>query len=138
MIYLLDTNVICEATAKLPDPQALAWCETHADEACLSCVSLGEVWKGIHLLPEGRRKRTLGEWVEGIENDYADRMLDLDADVLKAWGKLYAKHEAKGFNMGILDSLLAATALVHGLIVATRNTGDFPDDVKTVNPWKTV
>ncbi|MDZ4287847.1 MAG: type II toxin-antitoxin system VapC family toxin [Prosthecobacter sp.] len=136
MTYLLNTNVICEATAKRPDPHVLAWTEAHAHECCLSCVSLGEVWKGIHLLPEGKRKQAITRWADGIENDFADRVLDLDKAVLKIWGKLYAKHEAKGYNMGILDSLLAATALTHDLTVATRNTGDFPKDVKTLNPWE--
>ncbi len=135
MTYLLDTNVICEATAKKPDTKVLEWSEAHANECCLSCVTLGEVWKGIHLLPEGRRKQAISQWATGIESDFAERIIDLDAEVLKVWGKLYAKHEAKGFNMGIIDSLLAATALVHELVVATRNAGDFPKDVKTVNPW---
>ena len=131
MTYLLDTNVICEATARQPDARALAWSETHADDCCLSCVSLGEIWKGIHLLPEGKRKQALARWAAEIEHDFSDRVIDLNAEVLKAWGKLYAKHEAKG----ILDSLLAATAQVHDLIVVTRNTDDFPREVKTVNPW---
>lgn len=135
MTYLLDTNVICEATAKYPNARVLAWSEAHADQCFLSCVSLGEIWKGIYLLPEGKRKQAISHWAAGIEADFADRMIDLDTSVLNVWGKLYAKHEALGSNMGILDSLLAATALVHGLSVATRNTGDFPSEVKTVNPW---
>lgn len=137
MTYLLDTNVICEATARLPDACVLAWSESHADECCLSCVSLGEIWKGIHLMPEGKRRRAISHWAARIEDDFSDRVLVLDSKILKAWGKLYARHEAKGFNMGILDSLLAATALVHDLMIATRNTADFPREVKTVNPWKT-
>lgn len=136
MTYLLDTNVLCETTAKRPDPSVVAWGEAHADDCCLSCVTLGEIWKGIHLLPEGKRKQAVSAWVSGIENDFSDRVLTLDGRILKEWGRLYAKHEAKGFNMGILDSLLAATALVHGLTVATRNTADFPPEVLTINPWK--
>jgi len=136
MIYLLDTNVICEATAKRPEARVLAWIEAHTYESCLSCVSLGEIWKGIHLLPEGKRKQVISQWASGIENDFAAHVLDLDSRTLKQWGRLYAAHEAKGFNMGIFDSLLAATALVHDLTVATRNTEDFPREIKTVNPWK--
>ena len=136
MTYLLDTNVICEATSRQPDARALAWTEAHGDDCCLSWVSLGEIWKGIHLLPEGKRKQAIMRWATEIEKDFSDRVIDLDAEVLKAWGKLYAKHEARGFNMGILDSLLAATAQVHDLIVVTRNTDDFPRELKTVNPWK--
>jgi predicted nucleic acid-binding protein len=136
MNYLLDTNVVCEATAKQPDLKVLAWCERHAGECVLSCVTLGEIWKGIHLLPEGKRRTAFAVWAEGIERDFQNVTLALDAKTLKAWGNLYAKNEAKGFNMSVLDSLIAATALVHGLTIVTRNGRDFPPDVKTVNPWK--
>lgn len=136
MKFLLDTNVVCEATAKLPEAAVLTWIETHAHECFLSSVSLGEIWKGLHRLPEGRRKRGLVQWADGLESDFAEQILGLDTTTLKAWGKLYAKHEAKGFNMDVMDSLIAATALVNQLTVVTRNTGDFPTEVKTFNPWK--
>ncbi len=135
MTFLLDANVVCEATAKRPDARVLAWCEVHAHESCLSCVSLGEIWKGIHLLAATRRREALIAWVDDLERDFSDRILALDRPVLRRWGELYARHEAKGFNMGILDSLLGATALTHGLTVATRNMADFPKEVRTVNPW---
>jgi toxin FitB len=136
MKYLLDTNVVCEATGKHPEATVLAWIENHAHDCFLSSVSLGEIWKGLHRLPDGRRKRGLVEWAEGLESDFAGQILGLDTATLKSWGKLYAKHEAKGFNMDVMDSLIAATALVHQLTVVTRNTADFPTDVKTCNPWK--
>lgn len=135
MNYLLDTNVICEATAKLPETTVLAWIEAHAHECFLSSVSLGEIWKGLHRLPEGKRKRGLVRWAEGLESDFSEQILGLDTITLKAWGKLYAKHEAIGFNMDVMDSLIAATALVHQLTVVTRNMADFPSDVETFNPW---
>ena len=135
MAYLLDTNVVCEGTAKQPEARVLAWIEAHAHKCFLSSVSLGEIWKGLHRLPEGKRKRGLMQWAEALENDFAAQTLGLDTPTLKAWGKLYAKHEAKGFNMDVMDSLIAATALVRQLTVVTRNTSDFPSDVKTVYPW---
>jgi predicted nucleic acid-binding protein len=136
MKYLLDTNVVCEATAKHPEATVLAWTETHADECFLSSISLGEIWKGLYRLPEGKRKRALSRWVDGLESDFAEQILGLDTMTLKSWGKLYAKHEAKGFNMDVMDSLIAATALEHQLTVVTRNTADFPADVNTFNPWR--
>ena len=99
-------------------------------------MSLGEIWKGLHRLPEGKRKRALMQWADDLENDFGDQILGLDTVTLKSWGRLYAKQEAKGFNMDVMDSLIAATALVHHLTVVTRNTVDFPADVKTFNPWK--
>ncbi len=135
MTYLLDTNVVSEAMARQPEPTVMAWCEAHMAECGLSCVTLGEIWKGIQLLPEGKRKKSYAVWAEGIERDYGNVCLPLDTAVLKEWGRLCGKHQAKGRNLGILDSLIAATAILHGLIVVTRNTADFPPEVKTVNPW---
>ena len=136
MKYLLDTNVVCEATAKHPHATVLAWIEAHAHECFLSSVSLGEIWKGLHRLPEGKRKRGLVRWADGLESDFTEQILGLDTMTLKSWGKLYVKHEAIGFNMDVMDSLIAATALVHQLTVVTRNTADFPEDVKIFNPWR--
>lgn len=136
MKYLLDTNVVCEGTAKRPEARVLAWIETHAYECFLSSVSLGEIWKGLHRLPEGKRKRALVHWADGLESDFAEQILGLDTMTLKLWGKLYAKHEAKGFNMDVMDSLIAATAQAHQLTIVTRNTADFPADVKMFNPWR--
>ena len=135
MRYLLDTNAICEATAKNPEASVLKWIDDNTDECALSCVSLGEIWKGLHRMPEGKRKRTLTRWADELESDFSKQILSLDTTTLKIWGKLYAKHEAKGFNLDVMDSLIAATALAHGLTVVTRNTIDFPQDVKIFNPW---
>lgn len=136
MKFLLDTNVVCEATSKHPDAGVLKWCGKHGEQSALSCVTLGEIWKGIHLMPEGKRKSAIASWATSLESDFREAILPLDSETLKIWGRLYAKHEAKGFNMTVIDSLIAASALTHGLIVVTRNTRDFPPEVKCVNPWK--
>ncbi len=136
MRYILDTNVVCEATAKHPETNVLEWIDAHAHESLLSSVTLGEIWKGIHRLPEGKRKLGLKRWVEELEQDFSQQCLGLDTVTFKIWGKLYAEHEAKGFQLDVMDSLIAAQALEHKLIVATRNTADYPADVMTCNPWK--
>jgi len=82
MRYLLDTNVVCEATAKLPESCVLGWIEAHAHECYLSCMSLGEIWKGLHRLPDGKRKRALLQWAEGLESDFAGQVLALDTNTL--------------------------------------------------------
>ena len=82
MRYLLDTNVVCEATAKLPESCVLGWIEAHAHECYLSCMSLGEIWKGLHRLPDGKRKRALLQWAEGLESDFAGQVLELDTNTL--------------------------------------------------------
>lgn len=135
MKYLLDTNVVFESTAKQPDASSLGWIDKHTNESFLSCVSLGEIWKGLHRLPEGKRKRNLVAWADGLERDFSEVIIGLDASTLKIWGELYARQEARGYKLDVMDSLIAAQALEHGLIVVTRNTSDFPPEVKTINPW---
>jgi len=71
-----------------------------------------------------------------LESKFTEQILGLDTMTLKSWGKLYSKHEAKGFKMDVMDSLIAATALVHNLTVVTRNTANFPADVPLFNPWR--
>ncbi len=136
MKYLLDANVVCEATARNSQATVLAWIEAHAHECFLSSVSLGEIWEGLHRLPEGKRKRGLVRWADGLESDFTEQILGLDTMTLKSWGELYAKHEAIGFNMDVKDSLIAATALARQLTVVTRNTADFPAEMKVFNPWR--
>lgn len=96
----------------------------------------GKFGKDCIACRKGSGNRGLILWAESLEHDFSEQLLGLDTITLKAWGKLYAKHEAHGFNMDVMDSLIAATALVHHLTVVTRNTPDFPTDVKTKNPWK--
>ena len=64
------------------------------------------------------------------------RVLPLNRDVLIAWGQLCGTHEATGRRWPVVDSLLAATALVHGLTIVPRNTDEFPPEVTTFTPWK--
>jgi len=135
MRFLLDTNVISEGVSKAPDAKVLAWLETHAEECALSSLSLGEIWKGIHLLPTGKRKTALMRWADGVASDFSTVTLVLDSDVLHVWAKLCAKHEAKGNNLCVMDSLLAATAISHGLTLVTRNTKHVPPEVPVLNPW---
>lgn len=135
MAYLLDTNVVSEAASRNPEPKVIAWCEAHSRESHLSGITLGEIWKGIHLMAEGKRKASLAAWVLALEAGLMHPPLMLDSATFKIWGELYAKNERAGYNLGILDSLLAATAIEHGLTIVTRNTADFPPEVTTLNPW---
>ena len=83
MKYLLDTHVVCEATSRHPEKAVLAWIEAHAHECFLSSISLGEIWKGLHRLPEGRRKRSLLQWADDLENEFSRQILGLDTATLK-------------------------------------------------------
>ena len=135
MAYLLDTNVLSESSNPRPEERVMKWLDAHDHELHLSTVSLGEIVKGIELLPQGKRRKEITVWFERLAHWANDRLLAPNAEVMQAWGKLCAKHERKGRRLPVLDSLIAATALSHGYILVTRNTQDYPPDVPVLNPW---
>jgi predicted nucleic acid-binding protein len=121
--YLVDANVLSEMTRKAPQPRVLAWLRRHETELAVSPVVLGEIEFGILLLPAGRRRTRLQHWfAEGIQRM---RTLDLDRHAASAWSRLLARLRKAGHAMPVKDSLIAATALAHGLVVATHSTRDF-------------
>ncbi|MFA5083258.1 MAG: type II toxin-antitoxin system VapC family toxin [Hydrogenophilaceae bacterium] len=138
MSYLIDTNVISELVKPLPDANVLRWFEGISDHALhLSVLSLGEIRKGVELMPASARREKLRLWLEqDLPGWFEDRLLPVSAPVADRWGRLLAE---AGRPVPAVDSLLAATALGHGLRLVTRNTGDFQfAGLDVVNPWETV
>jgi hypothetical protein len=136
MSYLVDANVLSEATRRQPDANVLSWLERHDAELHVSTLTFAEIVKSIHLLAHGKKQRNLAAWFEELVASFAGRVLPVDESVAHAWGVFYAKHQRRGRLLSSFDSLLAATALVHGLTLATRNAVDFPDDVSVIDPWQ--
>lgn len=136
MRYLLDTNVLSEGVKRWPDPGVASWLVQHEAGAAISELTLGELTKGAYFLSDGPKRQRLLAWIAEVAESFDDRVLPLNRDVLIAWGQLCGTHEATGRRWPVLDSLLAATALVHDLTIVTRNTDDFPPEVTTLTPWK--
>jgi predicted nucleic acid-binding protein len=132
--YLVDANVLCEATKPHPDTRVVEWLRHHEREIVVDPIVLGEVHFGILLLPAGNRRRQLERWFgEGVKRIHC---LPWDASTGLRWAGLLADLRAEGRTMPIKDSLIAATALVHTLVVVTRNTRDFQSaGVKVLNPF---
>ncbi len=123
MRFLVDANVLSEPTRPVPDPRVLAWLRAHESELAVNPVILGELEYGILLLPPGRRRKRLEPWFsEGMRRL---RVVDLDAATASVWARLLAALKRRGQAMPVKDSLIAATALAHRLVVATRNVTDF-------------
>ena len=138
MSFLLDTNVICEPTRKNPSARVLAWLDAQPEESLfLSVITTGEIRRGILLLDDGKKRRALLRWLEAeIEQRFGPRILSADAVVLAKWAELQARCTRAGTPLPVMDSLLAATALAHGLTLATRNTADFhASGVGVRDPW---
>jgi len=134
--FLLDTNVISEFGATTPNPAVLAWLNLTPTQECrISVVTIGELQAGVTKLEARGRTRRAGqirEWIDALESQWANRILPIDIETAKAWGAL----RGAGRTMPMVDSLLAATAIVHDLSVVTRHTKDFEDTgVRLINPW---
>lgn len=138
MPYLLDTNVVSEAIKARPAPRVVAWLAGQAEGTVyLSVLTMGEVEQGIARSPNPERAARLGRWVvEELVPQFRGRLLPVDAEVMKMWGQITGRAILQGHNVGVIDSMLAATAIVHGLTLATHNLKDVAMlPVYTLNPW---
>jgi predicted nucleic acid-binding protein len=132
--YLLDTNIVSETRKRNADGRVIAFLSA-ADPGALfvSVLTLGELRRGVVA-----KRRTdavaagqLGSWVDGIEMTFADRVLSIDTATSRRWGELSA-----GRSLPVVDTLIAATAITHGLILVTRNTRDVQaTGVTLLDPW---
>lgn len=131
--YLVDANVLSEATKPDPDPRVVEWLRRSERDLAVDPIILGEIRFGILLLQRGRRRTRLERWFEeGVARLHC---LPWDAWTGLRWAKLLASLRASGRAMPIKDSLIAATALTHDLALATLNRRDFEAaGVTLVNP----
>ncbi len=134
MTYLVDANVLSEPTRPEPSARVVGWLRAHERDLVVDPIILGEVRFGIQRLPAGKRRRRLERWFErGVAGLVC---LPWDAATGLRWAELLADLRRAGLAMSIKDSLIAATALVHRLTVATRNGKDFQKaGVKLFDPF---
>jgi toxin FitB len=134
VIYLVDANVLSEPTKPAPDARVVEWLQANERELVVDPIILGELRFGILLLPKGRRRTRLEQWFD--EGVHRIECLDWDAPTGLRWAALLAELRSAGRQMPIKDSMIAATALVHDLIVATRNVPDFTRaGVRSIDPF---
>lgn len=134
--YLIDTNVISELRRRQPEPRVVQWFEQRpAGQLYLSVLSLGEIRRGVERLEAGERQQALRTWLEReLPAFFARRLLPIDAAVAHRWGLLMAQ---MGRPLPAIDSLVAATALEHNLVLITRNLKDMAGlPVPVANPWE--
>lgn len=121
--YLVDANVLSEATKPAPDERVVEWLEHNQPELAVDPIVLGEIRFGILLLPRGRRRSRLERWFEdGVQTL---QCIPWEASTGLRWAELLARLRAQGRAMPIKDSFIAATALAHDLAVVTLNRRDF-------------
>jgi toxin FitB len=123
MTYLVDANILSEPTKRRPDAKVVAWLRANEGDFVVDSVILGEIGIGIHVLPQGRKRAQLEQWFEAVA-DHVD-CLAWDLAVSRRWARLVADLRKQGQTLPLLDSMIAATALEHGLTVATHKIRDF-------------
>ena len=110
--------------------------EAHQALLYTSAITLGELSRGVELLPPGAKRLRMESWLEDIRQTMAGRILGFNARTAMAWGELTARLEREGHKMPLADSLIAAIAKRHNLTVATRNSSDFARaGLRVVNPF---
>ena len=128
MKYLVDTCVLSELAKSKPNPNVVKWLKSHSEGNLffVSVVTLGEIKEGIDTLPdEDPRRETLRTWFEEqILGAYAESIVDFDKQVALKWGEIKGMNNRMGRTRPDLDAQIAATAVVHGMTVLTRNVSD--------------
>jgi hypothetical protein len=136
--YLLDTNVVSDLNKGIAGSPGRSFVEqTPLEQMWLSVITIGEIRKGASAMPIGKRRTNLQGWLDKLELEFAERILAIDLETSHIWGELVARTKAEGFEIGVPDLLIAATAIQHGMHVVTRNVKDFePTGVLLINPWE--
>ena len=137
MKYLLDTNVISELQKSNCNQNVKTFIEAlHWEDVFLSSITVGELCYGVEKLPHSKKKHDLSIWLYSqLPEWFYDRIVSLDTEVFIEWGKLRA-----GFprTLPVIDSLIAASAIVNHMFLVTRNTKDFDgiEGINLINPWE--
>ena len=134
MTILVDASVLSEPTKPAADARVVDWLRRNERDLVVDPIVLGEIRYGVLLLPAGKKRARLERWFdEGVRRI---RCLPWDTATGMRWAKLLAQLRRSGRAMPVKDSLIAATALTHGLTVATRNVADFSaSGAAIVNPF---
>lgn len=134
MSYLLDTNVVSELRRRRPDSGVLTWFgSARAEDLRLSVLVIGEIRQGVELLAhrDADQAAAYEKWLVNLHDVYGDRIVPVTADVADVWGRLNVPD-----RLPVVDGLLAATAMVHGWTLVTRNTADVArTGVRLLNPF---
>ena len=137
--YLLDTNIISNATKPVPSPRLLEWMGDQVDEDLfISSLTIGEIRRGILEKPRGKKRDQLEVWFtgpDGPQSLFAGRILPFDDKAALVWARLMAKGRASGKPRSGFDMIVASIAEAHECVVVTDNEKDFAG-VEFLNPLR--
>lgn len=134
-MYLVGANVLCEPTKQAADSRVVEWLNANESSLIVDSIIVGELRIGILTLPRGRKRDRLEQWFETVVETI--ECIPWDVTISRRWAALVVELRQKGETVPLLDGMIAATALQHDLVVATRNIRDFlKTGVKTLNPFQ--
>lgn len=132
-MYLLDTNVISELRRRRPNPAVVAWLsETAAGQVFIAAVSFGELQAGVEMTrrQDPEKATAIEGWIDAVAASYS--IIPMDEVIFRRWARLMHRRS----DDLIEDAMIAATAMISGMMVVTRNLRDFEQfGVPTLNPF---
>ena len=137
-MILLDTNVISELMRPQPDATVLAWADDLDPEAvAITAMNEAEILHGLARLPEGRRRQQLQQSWDALAAElFAGRIWPFTSEAAHWYAEVLCRRERLARPMATADAVIAATALAHGVPLATRNIDDFAGiGLELINPW---
>ena len=137
MKVLLDTCVLSECYRPTGLEIVKSFVASLPDAALhISVITIGELSKGIDLLPNGNKKIALSSWLATTQNVFIDRIMPIDSETALIWGEITSQLQQQGLTLPAADGLIAATALRYGLHLVTRNVKDFKaTGIMLIDPW---
>ena len=138
--WLLDTNVLSELRRPRPEPKVVQFVASQPLELLhVSTVTFAEIRFGIERVTDVARRMELNEWLDHkLRPMFENRLLEITEDVMLKWRLLVEDGRKKGHTFSQPDLLIAATALVHGLTIVSRDTAEYElAKAPVVSPWAT-
>lgn len=136
--YLLDTNIPSELTRQYPDTRVIDFVRNASREKLfLSVMTIGEICKGIDLLPASHKRTALEGWLDvHVRTWFAGRIFPVTEAIAARWGHLASAAKKQGISLAVVDGIIATTALEHALTLVTRNTKDYGNlGISLLSPW---
>ena len=137
-MFILDTNVVSELMRPVPEPALKSWIADRATSSMfLTSVCEAELRFGLAVMPSGRRRDGLTASLERmLRAGFASRVLPFDSAAARAYAEIASARRSAGYPISQFDGQIAAIALTHGMVLATRNVRDFRSiGLVLVNPW---
>jgi predicted nucleic acid-binding protein len=137
-MFVLDTNILSEMMREIRVPEVAAWVNGQDEDLLFTTsISQAEIFAGLGVMPDGRRRRTLEKTALEMFAEFEGHVLPFDADAATAYAELYPARRKAGRPSAPFDLMIASIARSQGATMVTRNTGDFEGcGLTLINPWE--